>query len=141
VVRHPLYDDTANITVPWALNQTDLTKNFRLYRYVMTAGQSAHLALTSDNTRLVGENFEFLVRLVHITVPSRGTLVLDTIPDDPSNTFWVLSDTDPPNLMQHVSISIDAATTIIVNVGVCDTDLCSGRSMTGGFTLKTAFAP
>jgi hypothetical protein len=105
----------------------------------MTAGQSAHFPLTSDNSR-AGDNFEFLVRWVHITVPWSGTLVLDTIPNDPSNTCWVLRG-DPPNPMQHVSISIDAATTIVVTVGVCDTDLCSVRSMTGGFTLKTALAP
>jgi hypothetical protein len=80
--------------------------------------------------------------MVHVTVPSSGTLVLDTIPDDPSNTFWV-SIGDYPNypIQIHVSRSIDIATTILVAVAVCDTYLCSARSMTGGFTLKTAFAP
>jgi len=37
-VTHPLYDDSVNIGVGWASSQTDVTKNFRLYRYVMAAG-------------------------------------------------------------------------------------------------------
>jgi len=140
-VTHPLYDDTVNINVSWAPGQIDVTKNFQLYRSVIAAGESAHLAITRDNSE-GGDNGEFLYRMVHVTVPSSGTLVLDTIPDDPSNTFWVsIGDYPTYPIQTHVSRSIDAATTILVAVAVCDTYLCSARSMTGGFTLKTALAP
>jgi hypothetical protein len=49
-VTHPLYHDSVNIYVYWAPGQTDVTKDFRLYRSVMEAGDSSHLAITRDNS-------------------------------------------------------------------------------------------
>jgi len=139
-ITHPLYDDTVNINVSWVPGHTDVTKNFRLYRSIMAAGQSAHLAITRDNSN-GGDNGEMFYRLVHVTVPSSGTLVVDAIADDPSNTFRV-SIGDYPNypVPTHVSRSIDTATTVVVMVAVC-LNYCSESSMTGRFTLKTALAP
>jgi len=138
-VTQALYEDTA-VEVPWLPSQTDVTKNFRLYRSVtLAAGESAHLAITPDNSWCTGENLGFLCRTVHVTVPSSGTLVLDTIADDPSNTFW-LSIGDfvqyPVQNVTHLSRSVDTATTVVVLV------VRPGNiAVAGGFTLKTAFAP
>src|SRR5712691_8042292 len=55
-VTHALYEDTA-VVVPWLPSQTDVTQNFRLYRSVtLAAGESAHLALTPDNSTCTGDN-------------------------------------------------------------------------------------
>ena len=137
-VSHPLYDDTVNKLVPWATVRTDVTQNFRLYRSALAAGESAHLAITPDNSAC-GEEGEFLCRKIHVTVPSSGTLVLDTIADDPSNTFG-LSIGDfvqyPVQNVIHLSRSVDTATTVVVLV------VRPGNiAVAGGFTLKTAFAP
>jgi hypothetical protein len=135
-VSHPLYDDTVNKLVPWATDRTDVTQNFRLYRSALAAGESAHLAITPDNSLCTGDNLGFLCRKVHVTVPSSGTLMLDTIADDPSNTFWVaIGDVDSFQKVTHLSRSMDTATTVVVMV------LQPPNIVAGGFTLKTAFAP
>jgi len=83
--------------------------------------------------------------MVHVTVPSSGTLVLDSIADDPSNTVWAsIGDYPSYPVQTHVSRSVDTATTIVVAVAVCPDTRCSPFSNmagAGGFTLKTAFAP
>ena len=134
-VTKALYEDTA-VVVPWLPSQTDVTQNFRLYRSVtLAAGESAHLAITPDNS-VCGEEGEFLCRKIHVTVPSSGTLVLDTIADDPSNTFWLaIGDVDSFQTVTHLSTSIDTATSVIVRV------LRPPNTAGGGFTLKTALAP
>jgi hypothetical protein len=135
-VTQALYEDTA-VVVPWLPSQTDVTQNVRLYRSVtLAAGESAHLAITPDNSLCTGDNLGFLCRKVHVTVPSSGTLVLDTIADDPSNTFWLaIGDVDSFQKVTHLSRSMDTATTVVVMV------LRPSNIVAGGFTLKTAFAP
>ena len=136
-VTHPLYDDSVNIYVYWAPGQTDVTKNFRLYRSTMAAGESSHLAITRDNSE-GGDEGEFLYRKVHVTVPSSGTLVLDTIADDSSNALG-LTIGDYPNypVQTHVSTSIGTATTVVVVVAGPSKNIAGAE----GFTLKTALAP
>jgi hypothetical protein len=139
-VTHTLYEDTEK-GVRYAPGQTDVTQNFRLYRSMtLAAGDSAHLAITPDNSVCTNDDDVYICRKVHVSVPSGGTLVLDTIADDPSNTFWLLSlddyfhDATPKDT--HLSSYMDTAKTVVVlvlrpeNIGVA-----------GGFTLKTAFAP
>jgi hypothetical protein len=76
--------------VPWRPSQTDVTQNFRLYRSVtLAAGESVHLAITPDNSWCTSDEVSFVCRIVHVTVQTSGTLVLDDIADDPSNTFWL----------------------------------------------------
>ena len=102
----------------------------------LAAGESAHLAITPDNSWCTGDNLGFVCRTVHVTVPSSGTLVLDTIADDPSNTFWLsIGDLESFQKVTHLSTSIDTATTVVVRV------LRPPNIAGGGFTLKTAFAP
>ena len=135
-VTQPLYEDTL-VVVPWPPTQTDVTQNFRLYQSVtLAAGESAHLAITPDNSLCTGDNLGFVCRTVHVTVPSSGTLVLDTIADDPSNTFWLaIGDVDAFQEVTHLSRSMNTATTVVVMV------LRPSNIVAGGFTLKTAFAP
>jgi hypothetical protein len=69
-------------------------------------------------------------------VPASGTLALDTIADDPSTTFWLLSAEDYfkdaiPNAT-HLSSHLDAGTTFAVLV-LRPPNIAVG----GGFTLKT----
>jgi carboxypeptidase family protein len=140
-VSQILYDDT-EVDVAFGPGQTDVTKNFRLYRSMtLPAGESAHLAITPDNSLCWNPDDdlgEYLCRKVHVTVPSSGTLVLDTIADDPSNTFWLSIDLvqSPFQYVTHLSRSVDTATTVVVlvlrpwNITVA-----------GSFTLRTAFAP
>ena len=86
-VTHPLYEDTRKI-VPWAPGQADVTQNCRLYRSMtLVAGEAARLAISPNNSVCTNDDAEFLYRMVHVTMPSSGTLLLDTIADDPSNTF------------------------------------------------------
>ena len=138
-VTHPLYDDTVNKLVPWLPSETDVTQNFRLYRSVtLAARESAHLAITPDNA-VCGEEGEFLCRKIHVTVPSSGTLVIDSIADDPPNTFWLSIGNFvqyPVQNVIHLSSSVDTATTVVVLV-VRPWNI----AVAGGFTLKTAFAP
>ena len=62
--------------------------------------------------------------------------MLDTIADDPSNTFWLsIGDVESFQKVTHLSTSIDTATTVVVMV------LRPPNIAGGGFTLKTAFAP
>jgi hypothetical protein len=139
-VTHPLYDDTVNIYVPWAPSQTDVMKDFRLYRSVMAAGDSSHLAITRDNSE-GGDEGEFLYRKVHVTVPSSGTLALDTIADDPSNAFSLtIGDLPDYPVQTHASRSIDRATTLVVVVSG-PPKMVGGVFRFGGFTLKTALTP
>jgi hypothetical protein len=135
-VTQALYEDTA-VVVPWLPSQTDVTQNFRLYRSVtLAAGESAHLAITPDNSLCTGDSLGFVCRTVHVTVPSSGTLVLDTIADDPSNTFWLaIGDVDSFQKVTHLSRSMDTATTVVVMV------LRPDNIVAGSFTLETAFAP
>jgi hypothetical protein len=137
-VTHPLYEDTLKV-VPWVPSQTDVTQNFPLYRTMtLAAGDSSHLAITPDNSLCVADEAEFLCRKVHVTVPSSGTLVLDTIADDPANTFWLSVGVVPESgpSVTHVSTAIATATTVVVFV-LRPRDVAIG----GGFTLKTALAP
>ena len=136
-VTQALYEDTLRVTVPWAPDQTDVTKNFRLYRSVTLAtGESAHLAITPDNSWCTSDETSFVCRIVHVTVPTSGTLVLDTIADDPSNTFWLaIGDVDSFQKVTHLSRSMDTATTVVVMV------LRPDSIVGGSFTLETAFAP
>jgi hypothetical protein len=146
-VTHPLYENTVTL-VGIDPAQTDVTKNFRLFRSVtLVAGESAHLAITPDSSLCDGadEYTEFLCRKVHVTVPSSGTLVLEAIGDDPSNPFWLWIG-DIQNSFQnvtHLSTSMDTATTVVVLVLTREVCLCMWRNVgvPGGFTLKTAFAP
>ena len=74
----------------WAAGTGDTTQDFRLYRIIsITAGETVHSALTSDNS-LCGFEEEFRCRAVHVLVPSSGTL---SIPSravaDSSNTAGV----------------------------------------------------
>jgi hypothetical protein len=135
-VTQALYEDTA-VVVPWLPSQTDVPQNFRLYRSVtLAAGESAHLAIAPDNSLCTGDSLGFLCRKVHVTVPSSGTLVLDTIADDPSNTFWLaIGDVDSFQKVTHLSRSMDTATTVVVMV------LRPDNIVAGSFTLETAFAP
>ena len=58
-VTQALYEDTA-VVVPWLPSQTDVTQNFRLYRSVtLAAGESAHLAITPDNSLCTGDDGVF----------------------------------------------------------------------------------
>ena len=136
-VTQALYEDTLRVTVPWAPDQTDVTKNFRLYRSVtLAAGESVHLAITPDNSVCESDEVSFVCRIVHVTVPTSGTLVLDAIADDPSNTFWLsIGDLESFQKVTHLSTSIDTATTVVVRV------LRPPNIAGGGFTLKTALAP
>jgi hypothetical protein len=74
-------------------------------------------------------------------VPSSGTLVLDTVADDPSNTFGLLSfedfGADVVPKVNHLSIQMDTAAPIVVLVLRPERTVVAA----GGFTLKTAFAP
>jgi hypothetical protein len=80
------YEDTHT----WAAGLNDVTQDFRLYPIMnMAAGEAAHLAITPDNS-LCGIEEEFRCRTVHVVMPSSGTLVLDTIAEDPSNAFWIV---------------------------------------------------
>jgi hypothetical protein len=134
-VTQALYDDTA-VVVPWLPSQTDVTQNFRLYRSALAAGESAHLAITPDNSWCTSDEVSFVCRIVHVTVPTSGTLVLDAIADDPSNTFWLsIGDLESFQKVTHLSTSTDTATTVVVRV------LRPPNIDGGGFTLKTAFAP
>jgi hypothetical protein len=136
-VTHPLYEDTQRVNVSWAPSQTDVTKNFRLYRSVtLAAGESVHLAITPDNSVCESDEVSFVCRMVHVTVPTSGTLVLDAIPDDPSNTFWLsIGDLESFQKVTHLSTSIGTATTVVVRV------LRPPNIAGGSFTLKTALAP
>ena len=124
--------------------QTDVTKNFRMYRSMtLAAGESAHLAITPDNSLCSDQEgyHESLCRRVHLNVPSSATLVLDTIADDPSNTFWLSNGDVVPSPFQtvtHVSRSMDTATTVVVLIFQPRPWNIAGA---GGFTLKTALTP
>ena len=135
-VTQALYEDTA-VVVPWLPSQTDVTQNFRLYRSVtLAAGESVHLAITPDNSWCTSDEVSFVCRIVHVTVPTSGTLVLDAIADDPSNTFWLsIGDLESFQKVTHLSTSIDTATTVVVRV------LRPPNIAGGGFSLKTALAP
>jgi hypothetical protein len=135
-VTQALYEDTA-VVVPWLPSQTDVTQNFRLYRSVtLAAGESVHLAITPDNSWCTSDEVSFVCRIVHVTVPTSGTLVLDTIANDPSNTFWLsIGDLEAFQKVTHLSTSINTATTVVVRV------LRPPNIAGGGFTLKTALAP
>jgi hypothetical protein len=139
-----LYENTV-VEVDFMPGQTEVTHNIRLYQSTnLAAGESAHLAITRDNSLCVDDDDEltFLCRAVHVTVPSSGTVMLDTIADDPSNMFWLsIGDSiqSPFQQVSHVSRSVDTATTVVVLVLG---SLTRGNvAVTGGFTLKTAFAP
>jgi hypothetical protein len=135
-VTHALYDDTY-VEVDWVPGQTDVTHNFRLYRSItLAAGESTHLTITPENSLCTSDEVSFVCRIAHVTVPTRSTLVLDTIANDPSNTFWLSTgDLEAFQKVTHLSISINAATTVVVRV------LRPGDIAGGGFTLKTALAP
>jgi hypothetical protein len=137
-VTQTLYEDTVG-EVDWGPGPgLNVTQNFRLYRSVaLAAGESAHLAITRDNSMCDPSDEPFFCRTVHVTVRSSGTLVLDTIADDPPNTF-LLAIGDPPfQNVTHITRSIDTATTVVVLVG----RLWYNAAVPGGFTLKTALAP
>jgi len=136
-VTQVLYDDTQRVNVPWAPGQTDVTKSFRLYRSVtMAAGESIHLAITSDNSWCTSDEVSFVCRIVHVTAPTSGTLVLDAIADDPSNTFWLsIGDLESFQKVTHLSTSIDIAATVVVRI------LRPPHIAGGAFILKTALAP
>jgi hypothetical protein len=136
-VTHPLYEDTQGIDLSWAPGQTDVTKNFRLYRSVtLAAGESVHLAITPDNSFCTSDEVSFVCRIVHVTVPTSGTLVLDTIADDSSNIFWLsIGDLESFQKVTHLSTSIDTATSTVVRI-LRPMDIAGG-----GFILKTALEP
>ena len=123
--------------MPWRPSQTDVTQNFRLYRSVtLAAGESVHLAITPDNSWCTSDEVSFVCRIVHVTVPTSGTLVLDAIADDPSNTFWLsIGNLEAFQKVTHLTTSIDTATTVVVRV------LRPSNIAGGGFTLTTALAP
>ena len=101
----------------------------------LAAGESVHLAITPDNSVCESDEVSFVCRIVHVTVPTSGTLVLDAIADDPSNTFWLsIGDLESFQKVTHLSTSIDTATTVVVRV------LRPPNIAGGGFTLKTALA-
>jgi hypothetical protein len=111
------YEDTH----AWVPGLDDLTQDFRLYRIMnITAGQSVHLAITPDNS-LCGFEEEFRCRTLHVVAPSSGTLVLDTIADDPSTAFWIVIG-DRFNVQYpfrgviHISVSMNEQSTATVQI-------------------------
>jgi hypothetical protein len=142
-VTHPLYEDTED-AMGWDPGQLDVTRNFRLYQSVtLTAGASVHLVMTRDNALCSDDDVTVRrCRKVHVTVPSSGTLVLDTLPDDASLTFWLSIGTSSGYFLQdrdqtvtHVSRSITTATTVVVLVS-----RPWNTTVAEGFTLNTALA-
>jgi hypothetical protein len=55
----------------------------------------------------MSEEVSFVCRIVHVTVPTSGTLVLDAIADDPANTFWLSIGDLEPISEGHSLIDID----------------------------------
>jgi hypothetical protein len=132
------YEDTHS----WVAGLNDVTQNFRLYRIVnIAAGQAVHLAITPDNS-LCGFEEEFRCRTVHVVMPSSGTLVLDTIADDPSNAFWIVIGERfniqyPFHGVTHMSISANERSAATVQI----LRPWQASSAPQGFTLQTSLTP
>jgi hypothetical protein len=113
-ISKPGYDDTHG----WADGRADGRHDFRLYRPVtVTAGESAHVAITADSS-MCGFDFEYRCRLVHVRVPSSGTLILQTAADNSASPLWLLIGSDvvqyPVQAVTHLESSATAGAVVTV---------------------------
>src|SRR5262252_953951 len=86
----PGYEDTHS----FAAGSNDGRYDFKLYRPVtITAGSGIRMAITADNS-MCGFDDEFRCRLLHVTTPTSGTLIVETAADNPAAPLWVKLGTD-----------------------------------------------
>jgi len=86
----PGYEDTHS----FAAGSNDGRYDFKLYRPVtITAGSGIRMAITADNS-MCGFDDEFRCRLLHVTTPTSGTLIVETAADNPADPLWVKLGTD-----------------------------------------------
>ena len=89
-VSKPGYEDTHS----FAGGNNDGRYDFKLYRPVtITAGTAIRMAITADNS-MCGFDDEFRCRLLHVTTPTTGTLIVETAADNPADPLWVKLGTD-----------------------------------------------
>lgn len=89
-ISKPGYEDTHS----FAAGSNDGRFDFKLYRPVtMTAGTAIRTAITADNS-MCGFDDEFRCRLLHVTAPTTGTLIVETAADNPADPLWVKLGTD-----------------------------------------------
>jgi Carboxypeptidase regulatory-like domain len=109
-ITKPGYDGTHG----WIEGNQDQRHDFRLYRpFTISAGSSANVALSSDNSSC-GLDDEFQCRLVYVAVPSSGTLVLDTSSGDSGGPYWlVIGNVQYPfHGVTHVEIPVASGSTV-----------------------------
>ena len=86
----PGYEDTHS----FAAGSNDGRYDFKLYRPVtIMAGTGIRMAITADNS-MCGFDDEFRCRLLHVTTPTSGTLIVETAADNPADPLWVKLGTD-----------------------------------------------
>jgi hypothetical protein len=124
----------------WVPGTTDVTQDFLLYRpLTVTAGEAVHLTIGPDNS-LCGWEIEFRCRPIHIRAATSGTVVLDTVPDDPGFAFWII--VGGPYDMQypfvgttHNAVLVSEGSSALIQV------MTGWVSAPYGFTLKTSRIP
>ena len=99
------YEDTH----AWVPGLDDGMQDFRVCTSLtLVAWNSVHLAIDPDNSlRDSTTNFAAAIRVV---MPSRRTLALETIADDPSNAFWLairVFSVSVPVCPSHPDIDLD----------------------------------
>ena len=132
--------DGYEATDGWAPGTTDVTQDFRLYQpLTVTAGEAVHLTIGPDNS-LCGLEIEFRCRPIYIRAPTSGTVVLDTVPDDPGFAFWITvggpSDVQYPFVgTTHNAVVVPAGSSVVIQV------MLDWVSAPYGFTLRTSRIP
>jgi hypothetical protein len=113
-ITKPGYEDTLG----WADARNDGRHDFRLFRPVtIVAGDTAHFTLNNDSS-LCGSEGEYRCRSLHITAPTTGTLIIDTLASDGTGPSWlVIGETQYPfRGLTHLETAVGAGSTVTVHV-------------------------